>query len=72
MNKDKPTVNLCYYQSPTGASCGARVLWKLSNDQGKVFKVCDEHLAWALRFAGLPARVDAFPPTDESTKKTKV
>jgi len=64
------TVNLCYYKKPTGESCNTTVLWKIKTDHGNVFKVCDAHLAWSLRFAGVPARVDEFvakiPETEES------
>lgn len=60
LNKSR-TVDLCYHKLPTGESCAAHPQWKIQTDKGNMFKVCDAHLAWSLRFSGVPARVDEFP-----------
>jgi len=59
----KSTVTLCYHQSPTGESCKEKVQWQLKGS--RTFRVCDKHLAWGLRFSGLPARVDEYPVKDK-------
>lgn len=58
--RHSPTVDLCYFKHPNGESCGLTVCWKIKTDRGNTFKVCDIHLAWSLRFAGLPARIEEF------------
>lgn len=68
----KSTINLYYWQEPAGDPCTNHVKWKIKTEHGNIYKVCDEHLAWGLRFSGLPAYVDEFPKEDTGQAKVQV
>lgn len=58
----KTTVHLCGHRGDDGHLCGKTAGWCVQNQDERTVKVCDAHLAWALRASGLPARVDNLPP----------
>lgn len=72
--REKPTVVFCQFSPTTGELCHEEVKWKLESEvrEEPSLKVCDQHLGWALRKMGLPARVD-LPPEARNTipPKTK-
>ena len=63
--KQHITVVLCYFKHSMGEPCENKVQWAIKTDKGNMFKVCDLHLAWSLRFSGIPARVDGFVLPDD-------
>lgn len=60
---DKITVEMCFHKGEKREPCVEDPKWKLSNvESGYRFKVCDTHLAWAIRLCGAPAMVDEYHP----------
>ena len=56
----KKTKKFCSHRREDGIVCPNYPSWRICNSENKVkLKVCDEHLAWAIRTAGYPAIVDA-------------
>lgn len=60
MTKDnKTTTELCFFREGINRKCSNSPSWKISGKTETLrFKVCDEHLAWAIRLSGYPALVD--------------
>jgi len=57
----RKTKKFCHYRGEGNnlEICSHLPQWKISNDQKKILKVCDEHLAWGIRSTGYPALVNA-------------
>jgi len=58
--KSTPTLEVCFYKEGSKRLCSNKPSWKIEGaSESLKFKVCDEHLAWAIRLSGYPALVDA-------------
>lgn len=61
MRDRKTTAHLCIGKM---VPCGEKAYWRLTREEdGRIVYACDEHLAAALRWCGLPARVDPIENT---------
>ena len=66
--KSVPTIEVCFYKEGATRLCSKKPMWKIEGSTESLkFKVCDDHLAWAIRLSGYPALVDAhaIPGTKE-------
>ncbi len=66
MTKSKsstPTMRLCRFIGLDAPPCYGPYRWMLETD-GRIFVVCDSHLAEGIRRSGLPAYISSKPPED--------
>lgn len=71
--KSTPTIEVCFYKEGPKRLCSGKPTWKIEGSSESLkFKVCDEHLAWAIRLSGFPALVDAHVPPSLKEEDTEV
>jgi hypothetical protein len=71
--KSSPTIEVCFYKEGPKRLCGLRPTWKIEGSTESLkFKVCDDHLAWAIRLSGFPALVDAHVAPAIKEEETEV
>ena len=63
----RPTVYICFR-----LGCEETPQWTLTPSGRGSVRVCDLHLGPILRACGLPARVDAWEPPDEPTRRRRI
>lgn len=68
-----PTIELCFFKEGLHRHCSNKPTWRLMGQSDTLrFKVCDEHLAWGIRFCGYPALVDAHTSINSSDEDTEI
>ena len=71
--RSNPTIEVCFYKEGFKRLCSNKPSWKIEGPvESLKFKVCDEHLAWAIRLSGYPALVDAHVSPGSKGEDTEV
>ena len=68
MKNKKIDLSECDYNEH-GYRCHGEACWLIKQKDKSSLKVCDGHLAWAIRLAGFPASIDNTGEDEEEVVK---